>query len=313
MGRELRIEFEHAFYHVMSRGNTRSRIFKEDRDRIKFLDYLSEIHEKFKVIIHSYCLMGNHYHLLIETPQGNLSKVMHTLNTSYTNYYNYWNKRTGHLFSGRYKSILVEKDSYAQVLSAYIHLNPVQAKLVENPYEYEWSSCKYYFNEIEQPDFMNTEMILGYFGKNRKMAQKKYIEYVNEQFEKKNDPFKEIKANTFLGSDEYLKWLMDNAEERGWIKRPVTSISKLYNTERIEQIIRDEVSKLQELSNKQKRKILIYLLRNKTTMSLKELGEEFGAKQSAIHMAVKRFENELEKNNELKEKIEKIKRKVKNV
>jgi len=127
MSRDIRIEYKNAFYHVTSRGNTRSRIFKKDEDRIKFLNYLEQLHDKFDVKIHSYCLMSNHYHLLLETPQGNLSKVMHKLNTSYTNYYNYCNHRTGHLFSGRYKAILVEKDSYAQMLSAYIHLNPVIA------------------------------------------------------------------------------------------------------------------------------------------------------------------------------------------
>jgi len=144
------------------------------------------------------------------------------------------------LFSGRYKAILVEKDSYAQILSAYIHLNPVRAKMaVKDPGEYQWSSCKYYFSEKEEPEFLETGIILGYFDRNRKRAQQKYVEYLKEQTTLKNDPFSEVRANAVLGNDKYLEWLKENAEKKGWIKRPVPAMQKLYDTRNIEKSVRE--------------------------------------------------------------------------
>ena len=124
MARPLRITFPGAFYHVTSRGNERKNIYKSKRDREKFLEYLGEAHERYGAIIHAYCLMTNHYHLLIETPDANLPQIMKHLNSSYTTYFNVKRKRFGHLFQGRYKAFLVYKDDYALELSRYIHLNP---------------------------------------------------------------------------------------------------------------------------------------------------------------------------------------------
>ncbi|MDD5089599.1 MAG: transposase [Candidatus Wallbacteria bacterium] len=316
MGRELRIEFDHAFYHVISRGNTRSRIFKKDSDRIKFLEYLQQIHKKFKVVIHAYCLMGNHYHLLMETPKGNLSKVMHTLNTSYTNYYNYRNGRTGHLFSGRYKAILVEKNSYAQILSAYIHLNPVEAKLVEEPEAYEWSSYKYYSNEsMVLPDFMETGFILGYFGKCRKKAILRYVKYVEDRIDIAINPFKDVKADSVLGSDEYLDWIRENAEAEGWVRRPVPKLEKLYEDTEIEARIRKWVSANDKtgLEKKLDRKILIYFLREKANLELRQLGSEFKMTEAGICVLVKRFKAKLLSDEKLQHRLKKIEKELMNV
>ncbi len=109
MARPLRIEYPEAFYHVTSRGNERKAIFRNDRDRTKFLSYLETAHERYGAIIHVYCLMDNHYHLLIETPGGNLSQILHHVNGAYTTYFNVKRQRSGHLFQGRYRAILVEK------------------------------------------------------------------------------------------------------------------------------------------------------------------------------------------------------------
>ena len=130
MARPLRIEWPGALYHVTDRGNERQLIFRDDQDRRKFLHYFEETIEKFGLIVHALCLMPNHYHIEIETPNGNLSKAMQWLKTTYTVYFNHRHSRSGHLFQGRYKSIVVEKDSYLLELSRYIHLNPVRAGLV---------------------------------------------------------------------------------------------------------------------------------------------------------------------------------------
>jgi len=306
MSRKLRIEFEHAFYHVMARGNTRSRIFKTDKDRVKFIDYLQSLHEKFKVKIHAFCLMGNHYHLLIETPQGNLSKVMHMLNTSYTNYYNYHNKRTGHLFSGRYKAILVEKDSYALALSAYLHLNPVKAKIVKSPIDYEWSSYKYFSKDIKVPEFMETGLILGYFGKEIIISRKKYVDYVEEQLNMNIDPFANIKDDIILGSEEYCKWIEENAEKKGWINRPFPSPKEKEDTLHIEQKIRRFIKKLPKIGKMQKRRLLIYLLRKKTNKELKEIGKEFNISAAGVCMLVKRMRKKVEKDDDFKILLQEI-------
>src|SRR5664279_2859353 len=141
MARPLRIEYPGAFYHVTSRGNEQKDIFRSRKDREKFLGYLESAKERYGAVIHAFCLMNNHYHLLLETPSGNLSQIMRHINGAYTTYFNVKRKRAGHLFQGRYKAILVEADEYAKELSRYIHLNPVRVGIVANPEEYRWSSC----------------------------------------------------------------------------------------------------------------------------------------------------------------------------
>jgi REP element-mobilizing transposase RayT len=126
MTRPLRISFPGAFYHVTSRGNERRPISQSRRDFERFIGYLESATERYGARVHCFCLMTNHYHLLLETPRANLGAILHHLNTSYTNYFNKKRGRNGHLFQGRYKAILVEKDSYALELSRYIHLNPVR-------------------------------------------------------------------------------------------------------------------------------------------------------------------------------------------
>jgi len=122
VARQLRIEYKGAFYHVISRGTGRDKIFLNDKDKLKFLEKLGEAVDKFNLKIHSYVLMNNHYHLLKETPEGNLSKAMHYINTSYSNWVKSKHQIIGSVFQGRYKSILVEKEAYFLTLSAYIHL-----------------------------------------------------------------------------------------------------------------------------------------------------------------------------------------------
>ena len=140
MARPLRLEYPGAWYHVMNRGLARQPIFRTDAHRQHFLDLLLEIHNRYQVEIHAYCLMGNHYHLFIRTPLANLSRAMRHLNGIYTQRYNQGMHRDGPIFRGRYKSILVEADTYLLRLSRYIHLNPVAAKLVRKAETYPWSS-----------------------------------------------------------------------------------------------------------------------------------------------------------------------------
>lgn len=160
MARSLRIEYEGAIYHVTSRGNERRKIFFTKHDYKKFLDYMKEAKKKYGVMRHCYVLMSNHYHIVIETPKANLSKVMQYINGSYTTYINTKKKRSGRLFQGRYKAIVVDRDNYLLELSRYVHLNPVRAAIVVKPEEYSYSSYKAYINN-KKDETLTKELIMG--------------------------------------------------------------------------------------------------------------------------------------------------------
>ena len=170
VARTLRVQFPGAFYHVTSRRNERKAIFRNDRDRKKFLSYLESVYERYGARIHIYCLMENHYHLLLETPRGNLSQILHHVNGAYTTYYNVKRRRPGHLFQGRYRALLVEMESYGQELSRYIHLNPFRAALVEAPEDYPWSSYCVYIGLKRKSSWLETRPILSYFSSQERVA-----------------------------------------------------------------------------------------------------------------------------------------------
>ena len=180
MARPLRIEYDGALYHVTSRGNERKRIFQDDTDRELFLNTLSQVNERFHWICHAYCLMGNHYHLVIETPDGNLSKGMRQLNGVYTQAFNRRHHRVGHLFQGRFKGILVQKESHYLEVCRYVVLNPVRAKAVKQPREWPWSSYRATGGLARVPRCLTVDEILSHFGQRRGPAQRKYREYVGE-------------------------------------------------------------------------------------------------------------------------------------
>jgi len=173
MARSLRIQYEGAVYHVSSRGNGRKKIFKDEIDRKAFLDLLTDSLKTYSVILYCYVLMENHFHFLLETPLANLSEFMRRFNITYTSHYNRRHKRVGHLYQGRYKSILVDKESYLTVLSRYIHLNPVRTRRIgraslaeKRRYlkSYKWSSLLGYINEAKRCSFIDYSMILEAYG-----------------------------------------------------------------------------------------------------------------------------------------------------
>ncbi|MCK9476133.1 MAG: transposase [Candidatus Muirbacterium halophilum] len=299
MGRELRIEYKGALYLVTSRGNTRSRIFQSELDKQKFVYYLAQIHKKHSVIIHSYCLMGNYYHLLIETPNGNLKKVMHKLNTSYTNYYNYHYSRIGHLFSRRYESILVDKQNYALVLSSYIHLTPVRDKIVTDSIDYPWSSYKYYVLNKEKPDFLETKMILSL----NNGDSKDYNRYVRSQIKKKFEPEKELKGDMVLGSENFFEWVKESSLQIEWFKsKDKYAIKKLYDTKELEaKIINIFKNDDFNLNANTIKKFIIYLLKKHTHLTLANIGEKYGISYSAVSVAAKRFNKEIIKTQKFSE------------
>ena len=163
MGRAWRIEFEGAFYHVLSRGNEQRDIFFDDDDRWLFLDTLGQMSDRFEVDIFAYVLMDNHYHLLIKTNRANLSKAMHWFGSTYTRRFNKQHDRSGHLFQGRYKNLIVENDAYLLGLSCYIHRNPLRANIAKRLASYPWSSYRAYAYGMRKPHWLSTGLILSQF------------------------------------------------------------------------------------------------------------------------------------------------------
>ena len=180
MARPLRIEFAGAVYHAMGRGNERRAIYRDDADRELFLSTLGRVVERWRWIVHAYCLMGNHYHLLFETPEPNLSRGMRQLGGEYTQAFNRLHRRAGHLFQGRFKAVVVEKESHLLELCRYMVLNPVRAKgiKVSRPDGWRWSSYRATAGLTARPGFLSTEWILAQFGGSMKASEQAYRRFV---------------------------------------------------------------------------------------------------------------------------------------
>ena len=206
MARPLRLEFSGALYHVTARGNERRDIFlgNQDDDRIALLQTLGQVCERFQWLIHAYCLMTNHYHLLVETPDANLSKGMRQLNGVYTQYVNRTHGRVGHLFQGRYKAILVDKESYLLELARYVVLNPVRAHIVARPEDWPWSSYRAMVGNCEPPSFLAVDGLLRFFGKNRSIAVADYRRFVAEGMTAPS-PWLDLKNQVYLGSEQFVE------------------------------------------------------------------------------------------------------------
>lgn len=204
MARPLRIQFSGAFYHVTSRGNAREAIYLNDTDRKHFLELLANTCRRNQWLCHAYCLMGNHYHLLIETQQPTLSKGMKYLNGSYTQGFNRAHKRVGHVFQGRFKAILVEQDSYLTELSRYIALNPVRAGMVRSAKDWPWSSYRAMAGLSAPERCLTTDLVLAVFGRSGDLAGRAYREFV-KQGRGQPSPWESLKNQVFLGSDEFVE------------------------------------------------------------------------------------------------------------
>jgi len=213
MTRPLRIEFPGALYHLTARGNARAAIFLDDLDRREFLSILGDVVERYHWICHAYCLMGNHYHLLIETPDGNLSAGMRQLNGTYTQKLNRRHWRVGHVFQGRFKSIIVEKDSHLLELCRYIVLNPVRAGIVKHPGDYPWSSFGVTAGSGNAPAFLSTDWVLAQFGRNRRKAQKGYLDFVLAG-KGSESPWKQLVGQCILGEGPFLERLLPYLKDK---------------------------------------------------------------------------------------------------
>lgn len=206
MARPLRVEFDGALYHVTSRGNARADIFDDDQDRQAFLETLGKVVTRFHWLCHAYCLMDNHYHLVLETPEGNLSKGMRQLNGIYTQAYNRRHRRVGHVLQGRYKAVLIQKDSHLLEVTRYVVLNPVRAQAVQSAKQWRWSSYRATARMEESPPWLTVDWVLSQFAHRRSTAVTHYRGFVREGVGQPSI-WKDVQGQTLLGESDFVERL----------------------------------------------------------------------------------------------------------
>ncbi len=320
MSRPQRIEYPGALYHVTSRGNEKGSIFWEDRDRRKFLSLIGAAHQRYDILIHAYLLMRNHYHLLIETPRGNLARVMHDLNSVYTGYANAVRKRTGHLLQGRYKAILVEKDRYLLELSRYIHLNPVRAGLVESPEQYAWSGVHYLCGDAAAPAWFDADFTLRMFAESRRDARIAYREFLRQGIGKKN-PLENVYAQCMLGSESFIAAIKGAQMKDDRIGRDVVrakSLSRKATLDSIRDLLAGEAGPdAQPFPRPGTRKgnlglkLFILLARKHTDKTLRDIAEHLGwMNANAVSQMHCMFKRQLERDKAMQATVARLERKL---
>jgi len=305
MARPLRIEYSEAFYHVTARGNEQKDIFRDERDRERFFVYLETAVVRYKAVIHTYCLMDNHYHLLMSTPAGNLSQIVRHINGAFTVYFNKRHHRFGHLFQGRYKAILVNADEYAGELSRYIHLNPVRAGVTNLPEGYPWTSYLNYIGKKKAAGWLTTDWLLRYFGEAPTEAQRKYRAFVEAKIGAAGEnPLKKVVASTILGGPDFIEAVKGKYLVGRKRNRDVPAVAAL--TRQAPQEIEEKVRLEFQDKPEHARKVAIYLSHRFSGLSLKEIGKHFGIRESAVSQASRRFESVLSEDARLRKKVTKV-------
>jgi putative transposase len=316
VARPLRIEFEDALYHVCARGNERQRIFRDDKDRLQFLSLLERSGERYQVLLLGFVLLSNHFHLIARTHRPNLGRWMHWLMVSYTVYFNWRHHRSGHLFQGRYKSFVVEGEGgdYFLTLSRYLHLNPVRGKMLgkgtpqgrrERVRRYRWSSYPGYAGLGKQWKFVEEAPLLkqtagaGASNKERRLWYRRYVE--EGLLREVQSPLEFVRWQAVLGSESFVRRIQDRLQDRHkeldevtGLRRAVRPPDALKIIKRVAQHYRLPVERLQKTGGygMQARNVAMWLVWERTGMSLREIGELFGGmKYSAVAQRLRRLES----------------------
>jgi REP element-mobilizing transposase RayT len=315
MGRAWRIEFDGAFYHVMSRGNEGRNIFFADDDRQGFLGAVGQFSERFKIDIFAYVLMDNHYHLLIRTQRANLSKAMQWLGVTYTRRFNNKHSRIGHLFQGRFKSIIVQNDIYLMQLSCYIHRNPLRAGAVNRLAQYHWSSYPVYAYGKKGPQWLSTELILSQV--NEKSRHRSYREKVQGYAKEEKLLLEDLQHGMILGSKRFVDKIRSTylpqiphreiPQQKSMFKEFnaasfLDEAAKILNCD----IRRFQQSSRISSSDKVDRDILIYALWKTGMLTNEKIGGLFGVTSSSISHSVRALSLKLKKDRQSRDKLEHV-------
>ena len=282
MSRPLRVEYPGAVYHITSRGNERKSIFKSDGDRQLFLNIFRQTISRFHWLCHGYALMDNHYHLLIETPEANLSRGMRQLNGVYTQDFNRIHQRVGHLFQGRYKAVVVDKDEYLLAVSRYIVLNPVRAGIIKKPEEWKWSSYRALAGLVKAPDFLTVDWIRSQFGKDEGEAKKVYANFVVQGIDAEY-PYEALTGQIILGSQRFIRTIAKQVNKSS-LKKEIPRRQRYSAGTEMDEIFQKGARK------GEKRETTIYRAYVEGGYTMHEIGEYLGLHYSSISLALRKYE-----------------------
>jgi len=324
MARPLRIEYENAIYHVTCRGNDRRNIFSSDADRSAFLDLLGRSADIYQTEILVYVLMCNHFHLMVKTPRGNLRDFMRHFNISYTAWYNRRHHRSGHLYQGRYHSFLIDADNYLKEVSRYIHLNPIKIKQDRSTdaaargtalRAYAWSSYPGYLSPRVRKPFLRTEAVLGYFGGDTAKGRRGYARYVEQGLAADlENPLELGKGHGIVGDRDFveavrLRYLSPDVDAR-----ELPAMDKIRGRVEPESIVEAVCTELrvgrEDLLKRGSRGIgrgiLMELLYRYGGLKQPEIGAMMGIDYSAVSIARKRFQEQMEKDGDARALMERL-------
>ena len=315
MSRPLRIQYPGAWYHVMNRGRRGESVFLDKQDYSMFVVLLKEIVEMYKVRVAAYCLIPNHYHILIQTPGGDLARCMRHLNGIYTQRFNRAHHCDGQLFRGRYKSILVDADSYLLELVRYIHRNPLEAGLVKELNKYPWSSHKGYLSNAKKWNWLHKSFILSLFGRERNEGINTYKNFVlRETPEEINRIFSKSKFPSMLGSESFINKVKEkffHVKRHDEIPQPRRLAP---DVERIKKAVCNAygIEESSLLSSRrgvlnEPRNVAIFLVRHLRGEKLEEIGRQFGIpKYSSVNSVIEKMKREMSANRRLKVRAKNI-------
>jgi putative transposase len=310
MARPLRIDYPDTYYHILSRGNEQRPIFKTDKDYEMFLALLEKTAGKFHIEIHAYVLMRNHYHLLVKTTQGNLSRAIQWLGVTYAGWYNRRHKRSGHLFHGRYKSFLIEDDSYFTAMCYYIHGNPVRVGAAKSPAEFRWSSARAYAHKDAAPAWLTTGVMLGMSGGSRRKFFREQEAYLS----KSDSPLSDLRHGVYMGSEEYGQQCAEMSRGEPVAEKPQKRL--LLRMQSKDQMAREILGLLGEQDmegqfvavkkHRPARDICMYVMSQVGAYTHKEIGEVFSVGYTATTGSIKRAEAYLHNNKRQKNLADRI-------
>jgi putative transposase len=311
MARKPRIHTPGAVYHVILRGNGRQDVFFDEKDRCRFYDILQNSCVRFRYRIHAFCLMTNHIHLAVQVGEIPLSRIMQNVSLRYTQWFNWRHKKSGHLFQGRYKAVMVDADSYLLELAAYIHLNPVRARVCVLPEKYRWSSHLAYLGK-ESLLWLETSSVLSQFSIMVGNARSKFARFVADRLaEGRRKEFhgeKNIDGRIFGGDcfvDDILAKTEMLPERKPDVNAVVSAVKKLYgmDDDRLK-------AKGQERTASEARSLAAWATLELTDGKLTELARQLGRDPSTLTCAVRRLEKRLEQDSQLADKIEQLRREL---
>lgn len=313
MARPLRILYPDAWYHVMNRGRSRTQIFRVPEDYFAFVELLKDASAMWKVRIAAYCLMSNHYHLLVQTPEANLSRCMRHINGLYTQYFNRKYKNDGQLFRGRYRSIVIDGDSYLLELVRYIHRNPLQAGLVRRLEDYRWNSHRIYISKGNESNWLYKDLVLSLLEGNKNKKHQAYLDFMKqEEPETISEIYKKRKLPLLLGTKEFTDDIRQKYQKKANIKETPQAKELFIDKSRVAKAINhvyqvggDDLLKSRRGSYNEARNVAIYLTRKHTGALLADIGYQFGMNSySSVSSVILRMQEALSNNKKLRQRME---------